>query len=513
MKKYILSLCVGLVVILPTISLAQGWVARYNGPGNEWDVAYAIALDNSGNVYVTGGSEGSGTNYDYATVKYDSSGVEQWVERYNGPGNGYDKARAIALDNSGNIYVTGYSVGSGTYYDYATVKYDSSGVEQWVERYNGPGNNIDAANAIALDSTGNVYVTGRSDGSGFNNYDYATVKYDSSGVEQWVARYNGPGNDWDGAHAIALDNSGNIYVTGYSAGSGTYEDYATVKYDSSGVEQWVARYNGPGNSWDRANAIVVDNAGHVYVTGQSEGSGTGWDYATVKYDSAGVEQWVARYNGPGNDWDQAGAIALDNSDNIYVTGYSWGSGTNYDYATVKYDSSGVEQWVERYNGPGNGWDYAYAIALDNSDNVYVTGGSEGSGTYGDYATVKYDSLGVEQWVERYNGPGNDYEEARAIALDNSGNVYVTGQSEGVGTNFDYATIKYFPTGIEEQRFIRVDNSYLVSTIFSGPLLLPEGKKCKVFDITGRIVVPDKIQPGIYFIEIDGVVTQKVVKVK
>ncbi|GAG64817.1 unnamed protein product, partial [marine sediment metagenome] len=244
--------------------------------------------------------------------------------------------------------------------------------------------------------------------------------------EQWVARYNGPGNWWDCAYAIALDNSGNIYVTGESYDSDTWPDYATVKYDSSGVEQWVARYNGPGDSYDRAHAIALDNSGNIYVTGQSIGSGTNYDYATVKYDSSGVEQWVARYNGPGNSWDYAYAIALDNSGNIYVTGYSGGSGTYEDYATVKYDSSGVEQWVARYNGPGNDWDRAYAIALDNSGNIYVTGGSRGSGTYVDYATVKYDSSGVEQWVARCNGPGDSLDYAYAIALDNSGNVYVTG---------------------------------------------------------------------------------------
>jgi len=132
MKKYILRLCVGFVIILPTISLAQGWVARYNGPGNGWDAARAIALDNSGNIYVTGESWGSGTEYDYATVKYDSSGVEQWVARYNGPGNWWDNAYAIDLDNLGNVYVTGRSMGSGTYYDYATIKYSQVVVEEEV---------------------------------------------------------------------------------------------------------------------------------------------------------------------------------------------------------------------------------------------------------------------------------------------------------------------------------------------------------------------------------------------
>ncbi len=126
-KINILKLCVLILIILPTISLAQGWVARYNGPGNDEDWAYAIALDNSGNIYVTGASWGLTTDYDYATVKYDSSGVEQWVVRYNGLGNVWDYASAIALDNSGNVYVTGRSWGSGTNADYGTVKYDSSG--------------------------------------------------------------------------------------------------------------------------------------------------------------------------------------------------------------------------------------------------------------------------------------------------------------------------------------------------------------------------------------------------
>ncbi len=219
---------------------------------------------------------------------------EEWVARYNGPGNSYDYAEGIAVDFSGNVYVTGRSWGSGTEYDYATIKYDSAGNELWLARYNGPANGWDEAYDIALDSSGNVYVTGRSDGSGIS-YDYATMKYDSA-------------------------------------------DYATIKYDSAGNELWVRRYNGPGNGSDYAEGIALDSLGNVYVTGRSWGSGTGGDYATIKYDSAGNELWVRRYNGPANgwDWDYATGIALDSLGNVYVTGRSWGSGTEYDYATIKY---------------------------------------------------------------------------------------------------------------------------------------------------------------------------------
>ncbi|MBE0433897.1 SBBP repeat-containing protein, partial [candidate division WOR-3 bacterium] len=102
------------------------WVGRYNGPGNDYDEATSLAVDEQGNVYVTGSSIGSGTSLDYATIKYDSAGVEQWVQRYNGPANGDDWATSLAVDGQGNVYVTGPSIGSGTSLDYATIKYDSA---------------------------------------------------------------------------------------------------------------------------------------------------------------------------------------------------------------------------------------------------------------------------------------------------------------------------------------------------------------------------------------------------
>jgi hypothetical protein len=129
--------------------------------------------------------------------------------------------------------------------------------------------------------------------------------------EGWVARYKGLGNLDDSAQAIALDRSGNIYATGFSDGGGTGYDYATIKYNSAGQKEWVARYNGPGNDGDLAQAIAVDDSGNVYVTGFSVGSGTGFDYATIKYNSAGQEQWVARYNGPRKDFYEGLAIAVD----------------------------------------------------------------------------------------------------------------------------------------------------------------------------------------------------------
>ncbi|MFO0753612.1 MAG: hypothetical protein U0411_09850 [Thermodesulfovibrionales bacterium] len=97
------------------------------------------------------------------------------------------------------------------------------------------------------------------------------------------------------------------------------------------------------------------------------------DYATIAYDSSGNELWVARYNGPGNKGDGALALAVGPSGTIYVTGYGYGSGTNFDYATIAYDSSGNELWVARYNSPANGDDNATALAVGPSGTIYVTG--------------------------------------------------------------------------------------------------------------------------------------------
>jgi len=238
MIKRLALLVVMLLVSIPVFAetVDTAWVRRYNGSADSTDEAYAIAVDGSNNVYVTGTSLGSGTDYDYATIKYYPNGDTAWVRRYNGPGNTTDWTNAIAVDGFGNVYVTGYSDSTGTYQDYLTIKYDSSGNTLWMKRYNGPpGNGSDGATAIAIDGSNNVYVTGWS-GGGASMFDYATIKYYSNGDTAWVRRYNGPENNYDYANAITADDSGNVYVTGKSYSSGTNYDYCTIKYVQAGTD-------------------------------------------------------------------------------------------------------------------------------------------------------------------------------------------------------------------------------------------------------------------------------------
>ena len=367
-----------------------------------------------------------------------------WVRHY-AEADSINFAIAIVVDGLGNVYVTGESNNKDFFADYATIKYDTDGIERWVARYDGPEIPDDKPIAIAVDGAGNIYVTGISDSTGTSS-DYTTVKYSNDGVEQWLVRYNSPANSSDRVAAMVVDGSGNVYVTGESlipVGEFPLEDYATVKYNTDGAEEWVARYSN-----GIPAAIALDNSGNAYVRGM----GNSGKYTTVKYSTAGVEQWVAIYNGPGNSNDNAIAMAVDGSGNVYVTGDSWGLGDSadynaIDYATVKYDTDGIEQWVARYTGTGSSVDVASKIAIDNSGNAYVTGRSDGK-----YITIKYSTVGVEQWVAIYEDSAS-ISGARDIAVDEMDNVYVTGTSIDKGLTWStYTTIKYVqtPISVEEE---------------------------------------------------------------
>ena len=302
----------------------------------------------------------------------------------------------------------------------------------WVRSYNAPADSYDWAMDMVLDSYDNAYVTGISwNGTG---YDYATIKYYPNGDTAWVRRFHG--GFYDEACGVAVDSYGNVYVAGRIV-VGSYWDYLTIKYYPDGDTAWVKRYNGPGNNWDWACGIAVDGSDNVFVTGCSFGNGTNADIATIKYFPNGDTVWVRRYNGPPQRDDDPIAFKLDNAGNAYVTG-----GSSDDFVTIKYYPNGDTAWVRMYNGPANSFDWGNAIAVDKSQNVYVTGPSWGMNY--DILTIKYFPDGDTGWVRRYNGPGNDYDASIDIAVDDSGNVFVVGAT--VGDGYDLATIKYYPNG-------------------------------------------------------------------
>ena len=444
MKAVIYTLLTLIFASTQLFSIGQEWVARYNGTGNTTDWAFALEIDATGNTYVTGYSTGAGTSKDYRTIKYNPAGQVLWTASFNGPVNGGDYAYAIVLDQSGNVYVTGrVDYGTGALADIITIKYDSQGIQQWFARYNGAANNHDEGKAIQVDNSGNVYVSGKTFAN--NNYDFVTIKYNSSGTQLWASTYNGPGNNEDVAASLAVDNSGNVYVAGASIGSGTGSDFTVIKYDVNGTQSWIKRNNGVGNGGDAAISIKTDAAGNIYAGGFMDMGGQGHNYHVAKYNSAGTVLFESQYNGPSGLSDFATAMVIDANSNVIITGSSArivGNVVDSNYATVKFSSDGLLQWVAVYNGPNNTIDISRAIYADNAGNVYISGSSYGGVNSNDYITIKYSPLGNQLWVASYNGPANSNDYCTGLVADNSGNAYVTGRSLGVGSDYDYATIKY-----------------------------------------------------------------------
>ncbi len=392
---------------------------------------------------------------------------EVWKTLYTGSNGGNSSATAMTVDGQGNVYVTGRTKNLTTGWDYCTIKYSSSGQQLWSTppQYDSGAKSFDEARAIVVDGAGNVYVTGYSTGNG-TGADFATIKYSPNGEQLWPTtsapnrgRYNGPGNWDDFATAIALDNLGNIYVTGASEGNGTGWDYVTIKYNPGGTALWVRRYNYneannmAGNRHDVPAAIAVDGAGNVYVTGSSWRSRKVntevypyYDYATIKYDTDGVRKWAKRFFGQNKGHDYGCAIALDTQGNVYVTGSSQRETTGYDFYTIAYkQDSGTVLWASRYCGLlASDHAYARAIATDkNNQYVYVTGLSFRDGQSANYTTVKYPLAdGKSIGVRSYDGLAHGWDEPTAIAVDAQGNVYVTGSITVSATNSDYCTIRY-----------------------------------------------------------------------
>jgi hypothetical protein len=367
-----------------------------------------------------------------------------WESRYTSPGFNTDSGKELTVDGAGNVYVTGTSFTNGANgFDIVTIKYDPLGTPLWTAIFNGSASALDEARDIAVDQNGDVFVTGYTASTG-PNYDYVTIKYNSAGAQQWATLYNGTGNGYDEAYAIAVDNSGNSYVTGSSDAGGQGTNYVTIQYNSAGIQQWATSYNGSGNSIDAATQIKLDAAFNVYVTGSSDGGASGLDIATLMYNNAGTQQWVSRFNGALSFFDVPEALFIDNLNNVYVAGGTYGGiATENDYVTIKINSTGIQQWAQIVDGPLNDEDKAFDVLTDLNQNVYVTGRSMGAGgTAENMLTIKYDPLGNILWQDTYNGPASGYDEAQQMRLGGSGDLYITGYSAGNGTNNDYLTLKY-----------------------------------------------------------------------
>jgi uncharacterized delta-60 repeat protein len=265
----------------------------------------------------------------------------------------------------------------------------------------------------------------------------------------WLNLYNGPSGGDDGSNAVTIDASGNTYITGFTTGASGMRDITTLKYNSKGGLVWSRTYNGSANGQDEAYAITIDASGNVYVAGYSTRLITDRDMILIKYSNSGLQQWVRTYNGPGSSSDVAYAITVDRSGNPIITGYSYDLLLGLQMTTIKYSPYGVILWIDTYNAEiGGGEDVAYAITVDSGNNIYIAGYSTLSivdaPTGKDMVTVKISETGTREWVNTYDASSMD-DEAYSIAVDMMDNVFITGYSTS-GTGKDFTTVKYDKTG-------------------------------------------------------------------
>ncbi|WP_000773766.1 SBBP repeat-containing protein [Leptospira interrogans] len=342
----------------------------------------------------------SGTQ-DLFVTKYDGNGNKQWT-RLLGVAGIQTSARGITSDNLGNVYTTGTTFGnldgqalSGTQ-DLFVTKYDGSGNKQWT-RLLGVAGATTQANGISRDIFNNLHVSGYTlgnlDGQALSGIqDLFVTKYDTGGNKQWT-RLLGVAGQITQANGVAFDSSGNIYLTGRTSGNldgqalSGIQDLFVTKYDTGGNKQWT-RLLGVAGVSTTAYGITSDSLGNVYTTGVTSGnldgqalSGT-QDLFVTKYDTGGNKQWT-RLLGVAGQITQANGIASDSSGNTYLTGRTSGSldgqalsGTQ-DLFVTKYDSGGNKQWT-RLLGIAGVSTTAYGITSDSLGDLYSTGITSGN---------------------------------------------------------------------------------------------------------------------------------------
>jgi hypothetical protein len=480
------SLLLLIITISVSSSVAQDtlhrvWVNRYaKTPGNQpHEIPAGLGVDDNGNVYVTM-SEAVNEWLQWVTISYQDDGDLRWEKTISSE-NGFCEPAGLAVEENGSkVYVTGYYRYDDDAKDnFYTVKYNgANGADTWTPNPTFGFRDHDRAKAISIDND-HVYVTGYVDtdtaGPSGQDHAFCTIKYNKTyGSTDWVRIFNPSGDDEE-ACAIAVLN-GNVYVTG-KRGQNTRWDFLTIKYNSNGDSVWVQRFDAAGYD-DEPTAIAVDDDENVYITGYSELSSTNSDFYTISYNSSGDSLWAQRYNGTDNREDCAYAIALDDSEHVYVTGSCRGKDSLQNFMTIKYETSdGDLVWKRTYDDSIHGKDSALALTVEkNGKYVYVTGEVEDDS--GDYYTIVYEGDGNVIAYDQYDGEGTGYNEdyANKISIDDD-YIYVTGASMGENfneDNFDCVTIKYGkPNNVGCSTIVA-----LTDTIDSGAVYTPA---CSVYN--------------------------------
>ena len=418
--------------------------------------ARASAVDSVGNLILAGYSETTGSDYYTVKVLADGSGLA-WPAKIFDKAGAQDLATATAVDGNDDIIVTGY-VHNGSNYDIHTIKYAGvDGSVLWQHTYNGAAGGNDFAGAITVDSLDNIYVGGTIQAANAKD-DFVIIKYVPSGpnpdgTPTWVATYDGAAGNHDRLTAIAAGPDG-LAVTGESQNVADF-DLVTIKYGYDGSKLWERRYNDSGDG--KGQAVALDNAGNVVVTGYVH-NGLNRDGFTVKYAAAdGTPLWAKMRDG-GYD-DEGRALWLDAAGNVYVTGYGFTLATNRDLWVGRYAAAdGADSlpggWQVLHNTVNGNHDVGVAVRGDNAGDLFVTSvTSDHLSGFDDSHTYKFSrSNGTLLW-SAVHGTATRHDRPVGLGLTPEGDPLMAGWSDTAATGYDFVAVKYdagaldAPTGL------------------------------------------------------------------
>lgn len=410
------------------------WVTTNGNPANYDYVASAIAP--SGDlVYIS--NHFNGSNTDILLTSISSNGTVLWQHNCGSSPTADDYGADLKIDNSGNIFVCA-AKHSGTNLNYHVAKYSSAGSLIWQQSYNGTGNGDDVPSAITLNALGEVFVTGTSMGIGLYNTDYATIKFNASGVQQWVSRYNFV-NLPDVATGIGIDNSGNVIVCGTSASSVSNADFTILKYNkTTGAQMAIQKHATTGNGYDLPTEMKIDGTGKIFVVGTSE-NGSNKNIKVLSLNNSLTTNWVQYVDKCGNT-DEGHGLALIANTDVIATGFSAKTSGGTDFVTCNYsNSSGAVNWTNSKTAMIDS-DIAKGrkVTIGSNGTIYVTGETQ-KGSNRVFSLIAFRADGTLKWGKDIDGLSNADYSPRQILEDN-GNIYITG-IENNGTNNAVTTVK------------------------------------------------------------------------
>lgn len=522
MKKILL---IFLFIIFADSLLSQvnlEWIKRFPNQINAPSLCSDMVIDRSGNIYVSGSTGVAGEGLQMILIKYKPDGSTIWVRYFGGAFNHSDGSTAMLKDKFDNIYLTGYTTTSTfSALDIATLKFDSSGALLWSNIFSNGVGIDDYPYAISIDSSLNVFVSGFTYGGG---RDGLLIKMNSNGVQQWFSTYRSFSNYSDEAYSVCADFNGNSYIALLASDTGN-GNIGIIKYDPNGTMLWMNKYRGPVNSFDYPSRVIRDDLNNIYIIGTTQGITNEDNFVTLKYDQYGNKLWEAIYDGDANGQDYGYDIAFDNNWYVIVTGASERLGDGSDFTTIKYSSNGVSQWVSRFSHANSTQNIPLKLAVDNLNNIFVTGTATFITTYDDISSVKYNNNGNLIWSYKFNGNFNGNDFPSAIVADLSNNIYITGATIEENFNNLITTLKFTqPIGITPI-ISQIPSQFSLSQNYPNPFnpatkikfQIPllrgvdaEGSRgvfvqLSIHDILGREVtvsVNDKLAPGTYEIDWD-----------